>query len=118
MTDVFCVLIKTSDEGYDTITILLKGYRYIINCIFPDDANSTTPPYTPPTSVNRLNTISLPSVVPPTVPSLVHDNTHPSPPYDIVDSPPALGSDFGALPNNSPTKKKPTFLNYCSIHQY
>ncbi|MBW0566697.1 hypothetical protein O181_106412 [Austropuccinia psidii MF-1] len=107
MTDIFCASIKTNDEGRDTITISFKGYRYIINCIFPDDADSTTPPYTPPTSVNRLNAIPLASVVPPTLPSLVHDNTLPSPPYDIVNSPPALASDFGTSPNNSPTEKNP-----------
>ncbi|MBW0523956.1 hypothetical protein O181_063671 [Austropuccinia psidii MF-1] len=85
MTDVFCVLIKTSNEGRDIITISFKVYKYIINCIFPPNNESTTPAYTPPTLVNRIN--------------------HLSP--VLVNSPRALGSDFDTSSNNFPFGKTP-----------
>ncbi|MBW0464567.1 hypothetical protein O181_004282 [Austropuccinia psidii MF-1] len=110
MVYVFYVSIKTSDEGRNTITILFKGYRYTISCIFPNDSHSTTPPYTPPISVNHIDDIPLPSVVHPTVSPLVYDNTHPSPPYNIVDSPPSFCFNFFSSPNNSPTEKNPPSL--------
>ncbi|MBW0567936.1 hypothetical protein O181_107651 [Austropuccinia psidii MF-1] len=85
MTDIFCVSIKTTSEGHDTVSILFKGYNYIINFTFPPKKESTTPAYTPPTSVNCID--------------------HLSP--ILVNSPLALGSYFGTSPNNSPSLKIP-----------
>ncbi|MBW0571503.1 hypothetical protein O181_111218 [Austropuccinia psidii MF-1] len=93
MTDIFCVSLKTRNEGCDTITISFKGYSYIINCIFPPNDKSTTPAYTPPTSVHCID--------------------HPSP--ILVNSPPALGSHFATSPNNSPPVKIPPPLYSSSV---